>query len=326
MINQFRQLNPLNILLLALFTFFMRLAIFIDQPENLQFEFLESFAKFFIQTSQTSYFSTVANLSIAAIIVFVQALLFNRLINSHNLLAKPSYLPALLYVTGASLFLQFFILSPPLVCNFLLIWIMSKCLNLSKAQNAIAIMFDIGIIIGLGTLIYFPFIVFLAMLWLSLLLYRPFNWREWMAGFFGFLTVFFFLAVFYYWNNNLDQFYQIWRPLTNKFPSSLKLNLNDYLVLLPIALILILAFLQLRNNFFRSFIATRKAFQMLFFMFLIALVSFYAKTDFKVFHFLLSVPPGAVFLAYYFSNAKKRWVYESLFAILVITIQYFLFV
>jgi hypothetical protein len=326
MINQFRQLNPLNILLLVLFTFFMRLAIFIDQPQNLQFEFLESFAKFFIQIPQTSYFSAFANLSIAAVLLLIQALLFNRLINNHNLLAKPSYLPALLYITGASLFLQFFILSPPLICNFLLIWILSKFLNLGKAPNAISIMFDIGMIIGLGTLIYFPFIVFLALLWLSLLLYRSFNLREWMAGFLGFLTIFFFLAVFYYWNDNLNQFYQIWSPLTNQFPSLLKLNLNDYLVLVPVVLILILALLQLRNNFFRSFIVTRKAFQMLFFMLLITLISFYAKTDFKVFHFILSVPPGAVFLAYYFSNAKKRWVYESLFAILIITIQYFLFV
>ncbi|RZL40486.1 MAG: beta-carotene 15,15'-monooxygenase, partial [Pedobacter sp.] len=39
-----------------------------------------------------------------------------------------------------------------------------------------------------------------------------------------------------------------------------------------------------------------------------------------------SVPPGAVLLAYYFSNAKKRWFYESLFAVLVLSIQYFLFV
>jgi hypothetical protein len=326
MINQFKQLNPLNILFLALFTFFMRLAIFINQPASLQFEFLEPFAKFFIQTPSQSYFSTTANLSLAALVVFVQALIFNRIINNHNLLGKPSYLPALLYVTGTSLFLQFFILSPPLLCNFLLIWIMNKFLNLGKASSALSILFDVGMIIAVGTLMYFPFIVFLAMLWLSLLLYRAFNWREWLVGIFGFLTIFLFVAVFYYWNDNLSQFYQIWRPLTNKFPSLMRLNLNDYVVLLPIAIILILAALQLRNNFFRSFIATRKAFQMLFFMFLVALISFYAKTDFKVFHFLLSVAPGAVFLAYYFANAKTRWIYESLFAVLVIAIQYFLFV
>ena len=326
MINQFRNLNPINLLILAFYTVFMRLAIFTHLPAQLNFEFLESYTKFFIQIPTSSVFSPATNVFFATVIIFAQAVLFNRIINNHALLAKPSYLPSLLYVTGASLFMQFLILSPPLICNFLLIWIMDKFLKVGKTSNAMMMMFDIGMIIALGTLIYFPFIVLLAMLFLSLLLYRSFNWREWIAGFIGFLTIFFFIGVFYYWNDNITQFYQIWRPLVNKFPSIFQINYNDYLVLIPVGVIMVLASLQLRENFFRSFISTRKAFQMLFFMFLIAILSFYTKPDFRVFHFLLSVPPGAVLLAYYFSNAKKRWFYESLFAVLVVCIQYFLFV
>jgi hypothetical protein len=326
MINQFRNLNPVNLLILAAYTIFMRLAIFLNLPDQLNFEFLESYTKFFIQIPLASSFSPAVNIFFAASITFIQAILFNRIINNHGLLAKPSYLPALLYITASSLFLQFLILSPPLICNFLLIWIMDKFLKIGKTPNAMMTMFDVGMIIALGTLIYFPFIVLLIMLWLSLLLYRSFNWREWVAGFIGFLTLFFFVAVFYYWNDNINQFYKIWRPLVNKFPSTLKINFNDYLVLIPVSIIMILAAFQLRENFFRSFISTRKAFQMLFFMFIIAIISFYTKPDFRVYHFLLSVPPGAVLLAYYFSNAKKRWFYESLFAVLVLCIQYFLFV
>lgn len=326
MINLFRNLNPINLFLLAAYTIFMRIAIFIHLPDQLNFEFLEPYAKLLIQIPLENSFSTTANLLLAATITFVQAILFNRIINNHGLLAKPSYLPALLYITGASLFTQFLILSPPLICNFLLIWIMDKFLKIGKTPNAMMTMFDIGMIIALGTLIYFPFIVLLVMLWLSLLLYRSFNWREWIAGFIGFLTIFFFIAVFYYWNDNITQFYRIWRPLANKFPSNLKINYNDYLVLIPVGIIIILATLQLRENFFRSFISTRKAFQMLFFMFIITIISFYTKPDFRVFHFILTVPPGAVLLAYYFSNAKKRWFYESLFALLVLSVQYFLFV
>lgn len=326
MINQFRNLSPINLLLLVAYAFFMRIAIFIDLPERFDFEFLEPYAKLLIKIPSTSSFPPLVNVLTATVVVIIQALLFNAVINRHNLLSKPSYLPALLYVTGSSLFLQFLIISPPLVCNFVLIWIMDKFLKIGKAPNAIMIMFDVGMLIALGTLIYFPFIVLLAMLWLSLLLYRSFNWREWMAGFIGFLIVFFMIAVFYYWNNNIHQFFQIWKPLVNQFPSIFKINFSDYLVLIPVSLIMVLAVLQLRENFFRSFISTRKAFQMLFFMFIVVIISFYTKPDFRVYHFLLSVPPGAVLLAYYFSNAKKRWFYESLFAVLVLCIQYFLFV
>ncbi|WP_231458814.1 DUF6427 family protein [Pedobacter sp. Leaf132] len=326
MINQFRKLNPVNLILLLAYTFFMRIILFYQVPEQLHFDFLEPFAHFLIDYDSSNMFSPVANIFFAAILVFIQALLFNRIINNQNLLTKQSFLPGLMYVTGASLFMPFMVLSPALICNFLLIWIIDRFLKLNKSANSVTAVFDIGMIIGLGTLIYFPFISMLLMIFLSLLLFRAFNWRDWIAGIVGFLTVFFFLAVLYYWRDNLTSFYQIWKPLVNRFPSVFKINYNDYLVLIPVFVIIVLASLQLRENFFRSFISTRKGFQMLFFMFLIAGASFYLKPGFRVSHFLLCVPPGAVLLAYYFSNAKKRWFYETLFLLFVLSVQYFLFV
>ena len=325
MINQFRNLHPINLLLLAVYTVFLRIAILYNLPSVLNLDLLESYTAIFFKIPVDGL-SPMANVFLAALIVFVQALIFNRIINNHGLLAKPSYLPALLYITGASLFMQFLLISPMLIGNFIIILIIDKFLKLAKTANAMSIMFDVGMLIALGTLIYFPFIMLLLMLWLSLLMYRPFNWREWISGLIGFLTIFSFVAVFYYWNDKLDRFIDILQPLANKFPNKIQINLDDYLVLIPVGIIMILAAIQLRENFYRSFISTRKAFQMLFFMFIVSMLSFYTKPGVTVAHFLLCVATGAVLLAYYFSNAKKRWVYESLFAILVVCIQYFLFV
>ncbi|MFC3365017.1 DUF6427 family protein [Pedobacter fastidiosus] len=326
MINQFRKLNPVNLILLLAYAFFMRAVIFYRVPDHLNFDFLEPFARPLINIDFSNAFTPITNIFIATVLVYIQALIFNRVINNHNLLAKPSFLPGLMYIAGTSLFLDFMVLSPALISNFLLIWVIDKFLKLAKSANSITTVFDIGMIIALGTLIYFPFMATLLMIFLALLLFRSFNWREWIAGLIGFITVFFFVAVYYYWNNNLGSFYQIWKPLGNKFPSVFKINYNDYLVLIPVAIIIILASLQLRENFFRSFISTRKGFQMLFFMFLVAGASFYLKPNFSIWHFLLCVPPGAVLLAYYFSNAKKRWFYETLFLLFVLSVQYFLFV
>lgn len=326
MINQFRKLNPINLVFLLAYTFFLRIAIFHETHDKLNFDFLEPFARLLINIDLDNAFTPYTNIFIAALLVYVQALIFNRIVNNHNLLAKPSFLPGLMFITGTSLFMPFMILSPALLCNFLLIWIIDKFLKLGKSANAITTVFDIGMIIAVGTLIYFPFMTMLLMIFLALLLFRSFNWREWVAGLIGFITVFFFLAVFYYWNDNLSSFYQIWKPLGNKFPSVFKINYNDYLVLIPVTVIIVLASLQLRENFFRSFISTRKSFQLLFFMFIVSAASFYLKPDFRTWHFLLCVPPGSVLLAYYFSNAKKRWFYETLFVLFVLSIQYFLFV
>jgi hypothetical protein len=167
MINQFRTSSPINILLLFAYTFFMRIAILVDIPADLNFEFLEPYAKFFIQIPLQNDFSSTTNVLAAGLLVFVQAIIFNIVVNNHGLLPKPSYLPALLYITSASLFMPFLVLSPTLICNLLLIWMMDKLLKIGKSPNVIMIMFDIGMIIAAGTLIYFPFIVMLLMLWLE---------------------------------------------------------------------------------------------------------------------------------------------------------------
>ena len=322
MIKQFRSINPVNIILLAGMTLLLRTGIFINLPERVSIDFIEPFTRFLVPLPENT-FPVLTNIYIAAFLLFVQSLIFNRIINSYNLLGKSTYLPALTFISAGSLFQPFLILSPALFCNFLLLWMIEKFLSIYKRNEVGSVMYDLGMMVGLGTLIYFPFIAMLPVLWISLIIFRPFNWRDWVAVIIGFMTIFFFLGVFYYWNDSLDQFYRIWLPLASKFPTNLRINLYDTLVLLPVLGILILGFVQLQKNFFRSVVHLRKSFQLLFFLFVTALVSFYLKQDLSLYHFLLCAPPVAVLMAYYFVHASQRWLYESIYGVLVAGIIYF---
>ena len=323
MIKQFRSINPVNIILLAGITLLLRAGIFIKPPDQVSVDFIEPFARLLIPIPVENAFSVLANIYLAAGLLFIQSLVFNKIINSYNLLGKPTYLPALLYVSAGSLFAPFLILSPVLFCNILILWMIEKFLSIYKRDQVSSVMYDLGIIVAVGTLIYFPFIAMLPLLWISLIIFRPFNWREWLAVLIGFFTIFFFLGVFYYWNDSLEKFYEIWLPLASKFPTNLHINYYDTLVLIPVVIILILGFFQLQKNFFRSVVQLRKSFQLLFFMFIIGLVSFYLKQDLRLYHFLLCTPPATVLMAYYFVHATKRWLYESLYMILIAGIIYF---
>ncbi|HYK76747.1 MAG TPA: DUF6427 family protein [Daejeonella sp.] len=323
MIKQFRSLHPLNIILLLVIAVLLRIGILTDLPPALDFDYAEPFTRLLIAIPIEEAFSPLANVLIAMLLCLIQAFIFNNIVNEHNLLGKPTFLPALLYVTASSLISPFLVLSPVLICNFLILWMVSKFLGIYRRDDVRSVMFDLGMIIGLGTLIYFPFVAMLPLLWISLIIFRAFDWREWLVGLIGFATIFFFLAVFYYWNDSLNQFYRIWLPLTSQFPTNLHVNLYDYLVLIPVAIIFILGVFQLRKNFFKSFVQTRKSFQLLFFMFLAGLLSFYLKPELQLYHFLLCAPPAAVLMAYYFLYAgKKRWIYEGLYLILVALIVY----
>lgn len=325
MINFFKTLNPLNILWLAILLFALRTGYLYHAPGKIDFAFVRLFTRLLFPVSWQYTISPPANVLLAGILVFIQALLLNHLVNHHNLLGKPTFLPALMYITVSGLFTPFLVLSPPLICNFLVIWMLFKLFSFYKSKDANSTAYDLGMIVAIGSLIYLPFIYMLLAIWIALVIFRPFNWREWVAGIMGYITIFFFLAVYYYLDNSLAQFYSIWLPLATKFPYSIDINYYDYLVLIPVVLILVLCFFKLQQSFFRSYVQTRKSFQLLFVIFLIACFSFYVKAAFQLSHFLLCAVPVAVFFSYYFLYAKRKWFYEMLFGLLLISIVYFQF-
>ena len=325
MIKLFRVLNPLNIFWLAVFLIILRINFIAHLPAHIEFTFLEPFAHSLIPISYENAFSSISNLLAAAVLVFIQALWLNQLINKYNLLGKPTFLPALMFITASSMFVPFLILSPPLICNFLVILMIDKLLNFYKNESAKTTAYDLGMIVGVGTLIYFPFIYMFLAVWMALVIFRPFNWREWVSVLMCFITIFFFLAVYFYLTDRIKQFYTIWLPLGRSFPSKIQIDYYNYVVLIPVIIILALAFLSIREKYFKSFIQTRKSFQVLFIIFVIALLSFYIKANFRLSHFILCAVPASVFFAYYFLYATRRWFYETLYILLVISIIYFQF-
>jgi len=325
MIDQFRKYTPLNILLLSVVGVLLCLGVFTHLPEGLTPVFFEPAISNFTGKLYQGTVSPELNAVITLALTIVQALLINQVVNTANLVGRPSFLAALMYLALASLILPFLVLSPILICNFLSIWMLSKLLSLYRRTEIKPLMFDLGMIVALGSLVYFPFIVMLLLLWGALIIFRPFDWREWLAAFIGFITIYFLLGVLYFWLDQLDIFYRIWLPLTHPFPTSVHIEMYDYLVLVPVILILVLFLFTLRQNFFKSVVHIRKSFQLLFCMLLLTVPSFYLNAELAVNHFLLCVPPIAIYMAYYFNYATKRWFYESVFALLLLTSIYFQF-
>ena len=324
MISIFKTFNPVNVLWLALLVIMLRTGFLLErQPTGTGWS--AGIFDSFLQSSVQNIFSPFFNLLIAGLMVLGQALLVNYLVNHYNLLGKPTFLPALMYVVLSGLFAPFVFISAPLLCNFLVLWMLFKLFTFYKSPDAKSTAYDLGMIVAIGSMIYLPFVYLVLVIWVGLFLFRPFNWRESAAPVTGFVTVYFFLAVYYYLNNSLSKFTTLWIPLGAKFPLKLNINHYNYLVLIPVLIILLLCLVKLQQNFLKSYVQVRKSFQLLFVLFIIAAAAFYVNTPFNLTHFLLCTIPAAIFSSYYFLYAKSKWFYESLFTLLVLSILYFQF-
>lgn len=323
MINQFRKYTQLNVLLLAILGVLLCLGAFMHLPQELVPVFFEPVLANLIGQPFLYMLNAEANVLLTLAFTLAQALFLNTIANSHGLLGKPNYLPSLMFVTLASLLLPFLVLSPIIICNFISVWLIQKLLLLYRSTDVKGVMFDMGLIVALGSLIYFPFIAMLALLWVSLFIFRPFNWREWTIPLIGFTTVYFLLGVTYFLLDRLDEFYAVWVPFSQPLATSIDVELHDMIVLLPVVAILVLFMTVLKRLFSKNVVHVRKTIKMLFYMILIVLASFFLNSELDVNHFLLCVPPIAIYAAYYFTLAEKRWFYESVFALLVLAIIYF---
>lgn len=255
---------------------------------------------------------------IGFLILFSQALLFNKVVNDHNLLGKPSFLPGLLFVVSASFTDVLGGLSPVLLVNFLVIWLLNQFLLSYRRPDARSLAFDMGLLVGLGTIIYLPFLSFSLIIWLGLLIFRPFNWREWAMPLLGLATVVFFLWFYYYWNGASTNFSERWISSLHLAP----FKALPYAVVLLAAGIGLLALVQLRTNFFRSVVHIRKSFQLLSALFGLVVLSANLSPGIQLNHYVLATVPVSVLMAYYFMHATKSWVYETIFIVMLGLILY----
>ncbi len=325
MIDIFRRYDLINILWLAILLFILRAGHVFFAPDIIHLQITEPvILTFFPQVAKMTFAPQVSML-LAGLVVLAQAVLVNYLINFYNLLGRPSFLPALMYVVLSGLFTPFLTLSVPLLCNFIVIWILFKLFELYKTEDSRSLAYDMGMLVASGSLIYLPFTYLILAVWFGFIIFRPFDWREWVGSLIGYGTIYFFVAVVYYLTDRLPMLHQIWSPLGSTFQAPQLLDKYDLLLIIPVLIILVLGTFKLQENFFKSYVLIRKAFQLLFFMVILTGVSFYVRPQFGLDHFLLCAVPVAIFFAYYFLYANMRWMYESLFFLLIASIIYFQF-
>ncbi|UKJ08211.1 DUF6427 family protein [Solitalea lacus] len=322
-INVFRRAQTFNFFLLAAVILLLRLAVLLNPGLYKGLIVYQPFVKLLVFFQFNFLSNPVNNILITSVVVFIQAVIFGRIITRHNFFNKTTFLPELMYVVVCSMFTEFLTFSPIVFCNFFLLWILDKIFSLYRTQSTLQSVFDMGFIIGLGSLLYFPFLFIFPIVWYSLLVFKAFSWREWFTGLIGLIIPYILLGTWYFWNDDFNDFYHLWLPFKFVLPQELAIEKSDYFALVPIVIVLLLSLNQVRVMFFKNVVQVRKSLQCLSFLMVLIVASYFLIPDRSINHLLLAAAPAATFMTFYFISAKVRWFYEWVFALLIISIFYF---
>lgn len=145
-----------------------------------------------------SNWSTAAIAILYFLIILAQSIQLNTLTNQYKFFQETQWVVASVYIAITAFFPNLMGLSAALVMNLVGIWLMIKLGRLYNAPNPKTVIFNIGLIITTGSIVYPPFIGFIVVAFLMLLISRPLFLNEWLIYLLGLLSPLYFLIVYFF--------------------------------------------------------------------------------------------------------------------------------
>lgn len=239
------------------------------------------------------------------IILYFQATLFNRICNAQKMLPKPNFLPAMAYLLLTSLFPEWNHFSAPLIINFFLIWIFYRMTELYGTPRPVASIFNIGMVMGIVTLLYQPAIVYVLLLLLALFIMRPFRVQEWLIGLLGITAPYYFLLLILYFGNNWH--WQKMLPTISFTLPGMPANLAVTFAIVLLVVPFVIGGVFVQNNLTKMLIQGRKNWSLLLLFLIMSLLIIVVNGgENNYVNWALSVVPLSAFhaAAYYYPPRK----------------------
>ncbi len=304
MIGIFRQKTPANILLLFIFGLLIKLPIFlhphvsaIQAKDGIIFQWI---LKFLLSNHVSSFFYPC----LSFILLYTQAISLNNLFNNQRMINRTSYLPGMSYLLITSFFAEWNYFSAPLLINTILIFVLRLLFKIYNQSSAKAIVYNIGLAIGVSGFVFSPSLFFMIWVFFSLMVMRPFRINEWLLFLLGIVTPFYFYGAYLFLT---DQ----WK--TEKIIPHFSLNmpsLQQSMWLAGSSLLLVIPFLTggyfVQDNLRRMLIQVRKNWSLMLFYLLVAIFVPFLNTGNTFENWVMATVPFAGFHACTYSFPQKK--------------------
>lgn len=306
MVGIFKANNPLNTFLLFIYGLLLKFSFFSHLPvltEKKTDGILYKDLLLGLQTLSNNS-SLVYNL-ITYLLLFTQAVSFNKIVNDQRLIQQSTYLPAMSYLLITSMFPEWNILSSALIVNTLLVWVWFKINSLANSSNPKTALFNIGLAIGIASFFYFPSIALALLIVFALIVSRPFKLTEWVITLLGLITPYYYLVAWLFLSGNY-KFYKvpvfaIGYPIFHK-------NYWRWAAVSIIAILFLTGAYFVRANFRKQVVQIRKSWNLILFYLLIALCIPFINNSWSFENWILTAVPLSAFMAGAFFYPSKKWL------------------
>lgn len=258
--------------------------------------------------------SLLARHILALVILFFQAAYFAILLINNRAYNENTYVPALLF--GILTFFSHDTLSvtPELMGSTILLLALNNLFReIEFRTERDSIVLNLGVFLGLASLFYFPYAIYLPFVVVLLVMYARPGIRRILLMLFGFLLIHLILITFYYWYDSTEA---LWNHFyLSQFRTAVSPSSGWSGMLYP-------AIFPLTYFVFSLFMLTREArfskyqsqlFQVIFGWLIIGLIVIAITGVHTPHDFIIVIPPFTYFISYYLLLIRRRWIANWMF-------------
>ena len=312
----FKQKSPGNIVVLLIFGLLIKMPLFL-YPKAIVTTLNDGrLYQLLIQSfKNNTFFCSALSFSL----LYVQALMINYLVNEYRMMNRQNYLPGMAYLLITSLLPEWNYLSAPLLSATFVIWMFIMLFHLYNAPAARAHVYNIGLIAGVTSFIYFPVTGFAICIIIGLMILRPFRINELVLLILGWTTPYYFFGVYLFLVDKLN-FANFFPHISVRIPSiksSILLAISVFLLLIPF----LIGGYYVQTHLRKMLIQVRKNWSILLLYLLLAFFVPLINSNLSFHTWVLLAAPFAAFhgCAYFYS---QKWLSLTMF---FLTIGFILF-
>jgi len=260
-------------------------------------------------------------LIVSIVLLYLQALMLNTIAGLHRIVERNQLIVAAVYVLMMSSQTEMVQPNVMLLVNFLLILMLYVNLQLFGTTEALGSLFDMGFLVGMSSLLYFPTIAFLPFIFVSLLVYQLFRWREWIVPLIGFIAPYLIVVTWYFWFDQLGDKYQYFLSLFSfEIPVYQDVSTKNMVIWGLFAILVLIGLGRILKSASDGSVEGRKKNRVVIFMFLFAVGSAFFSGQTLTSHVYLEIIPVVVFISAYISRLRKYFIIELVFSLIIIAI------
>jgi hypothetical protein len=256
---------------------------------------------------------------ISSLLIYIQALLINRLVIKHRITKETTHIPGLLYILLSAFLVDFLYLTPELMSLTFIIIATHITMTTYNEKEAAGPVFSVGFLIGLSSLFYFTFYYYLIIGFLCLLILKSISLKDVIQFLIGVSLPTFFHSVWEYFIQSE----------TNILPNYFIKNINlDFTLLIQdlkglITAVIIGIFVLIALGSYGRYsqqkpTSTQIKIDVLYWISLFSLLSIIVVKTPGYEHILLLIFPISIFLSMNFLSMKNKIVAEIIHLFMII--------